>query len=297
MPDLAVVYRPLGMLIPYARNARTHSPKQVDQIAASIREFGWTNPILIDEEDGIIAGHGRVLAAAKLAFDPVPCIELVGLSDVQRRAYLLADNQLALNAGWDEALLQVELADLRDLAFDLSLIGFGEAEQAALLDTTKGQADPDDVPPAPNLPISTPGDLWILGRHRLLCGDSTLATDVDRLMAGAAADICFTSPPYAQQRDYEGLAGSWDALMQGVFSALPAKAEAQVLVNLGLVHRDGEWLPYWDSWVEWMRSAGWRRFGWYVWDQGPGLAGDWSGRLAPSPRVRFSLQPGRRASA
>jgi ParB-like chromosome segregation protein Spo0J len=131
--DLVIVYRPLAKLIPSARNARTHSPKQVDQIAASIREFGWTNPILIDEADGIIAGHGRVLAAAKLAFDPVPCIELAELSEAQRRAYLLADNQLALNAGWDEALLKVELADLRDLAFDLSLIGFGEAELSALV--------------------------------------------------------------------------------------------------------------------------------------------------------------------
>ena len=133
MADLVIVYRPLDVLIPYARNARTHSEEQVAQIAASIREFGWTNPVLLDGASGIIAGHGRVLAARKLGIDPVPCIELAGLSEAQRRAYILADNKLALNAGWDEALLRVELGDLRDMAFDLSLIGFGEAEQAALL--------------------------------------------------------------------------------------------------------------------------------------------------------------------
>jgi ParB-like chromosome segregation protein Spo0J len=131
--DLAIVYRPLGELIPYARNARTHSDEQVAQIAASIREFGWTNPILLDGQSGIVAGHGRVLAARKLGIDPVPCIELAGLSEAQRRAYIIADNKLALNAGWDEALLRVELADLRGMAVDLSLIGFGDAELSALV--------------------------------------------------------------------------------------------------------------------------------------------------------------------
>jgi DNA modification methylase len=123
--------------------------------------------------------------------------------------------------------------------------------------------------------------------HRLLCGDATSAVDVARLMGGEEADICFTSPPYAQRRDYKTGPQDWDALMRGVFSILPAKRAAQVLVNLGLVHRDGEWLPYWDGWIEWMRSAGWRRFGWYVWDQGPGLPGDWNGRLAPSHEFIF----------
>src|SRR5437868_11465974 len=123
MTELVITYRALADLIPYARNARTHSDGQIAQIAASIREFGWTNPVLVDGENGIIAGHGRVLAARQLGVDPVPCIELAGLSEAQRRAYILADNQLALNAGWDLARLRVELADLRDMAFDLSLIG------------------------------------------------------------------------------------------------------------------------------------------------------------------------------
>jgi DNA modification methylase len=125
------------------------------------------------------------------------------------------------------------------------------------------------------------------GGHRLLCGDATSASDVARLMGGEEADICFTSPPYAQQRDYKTGAQDWDALMQGAFSILPARHGAQVLVNLGLVHRDQEWLPYWDNWIEWMRSAGRRRFGWYVWDQGHGLPGDWHGRLAPSHEFIF----------
>jgi DNA modification methylase len=125
------------------------------------------------------------------------------------------------------------------------------------------------------------------GGHRLLCGDATSADDVERLMGGEEADICFTSPPYAQQRDYKTGPQDWDALMQGVFSILPVKHEAQVLVNLGLVHREGERFPYWDGWIEWMRAAGWRRFGWYVWDQGPGLPGDWQGRLASSHEFVF----------
>lgn len=121
-----------------------------------------------------------------------------------------------------------------------------------------------------------------------MCGDSTSADDVARLADGTLADLCFTSPPYGQQRQYKtGGIADWDALMQGVFAAMPVKPEAQILVNLGMIHRDGEWMPYWDSWIEWMRTIGWRRFGWYVWDQGPGLPGDWNGRLAPSHEFVF----------
>jgi DNA modification methylase len=198
---LAIEYRPLASLIPYARNARTHSDEQVAQIAASIKEFGWTNPVLVDGESGIIAGHGRVLAARQLGVDPVPCIELAGLSEAQRRAYILADNKLALNAGWDEALLRVELADLRGMAFDLSLIGFGEAEQAAILNKTEGLTDPDDAPAAPEHPVSELGDLWLLGRHRLLCGDSTVATDVERVLGAVEPHLMVTDPPYGVEYD------------------------------------------------------------------------------------------------
>lgn len=134
------------------------------------------------------------------------------------------------------------------------------------------------------------GKLILKSRHRVMCGDSTNSADVKSVMQSHVADVCFTSPPYAQQRDYGAAkekVRDWDALMQGVFARVPVSGNAQLLVNLGLVHRDGEWMPYWDAWIEWMRSAGWRRFGWYVWDQGPGLPGDWNGRLAPSHEFIF----------
>ena len=277
-------------LVPYARNARTHSEEQVAQIAASIREFGWTNPILVDGARGIIAGHGRLLAARKLGLTEVPVIELTHLTETQKRAYILADNRLALSAGWDEDLLKVELADLRVEGFDLGLTGFGADELDLLLApvaNNDGAADgadaADDVPEPVCDPAVRVGDLWLLGPHRLLCGDSTDPAAVARIMAGETASLCFTSPPYGQQRNYaNGGVSDWDALMQGVFGALPMAPDGQVLVNLGLVHRDNEWQPYWQGWLEWMRSQNWRRFGWYVWDQGPGLPGDWNGRLSPS---------------
>src|SRR5580704_12778241 len=161
-----IIMRPVEALIPYARNARTHSDAQVAQIAGSIREFGFTNPVLLDGEKGILAGHGRVLGARKLGMQRVPCIELAHLNPAQRRAYILADNKLALNAGWDEQLLRLEVADLAGMAFDLSLMGFGESEQAALLAAQGGLTDPDATP-EPEDPISELGDLWLLGRHRL----------------------------------------------------------------------------------------------------------------------------------
>jgi len=283
--------RKIGALIPFARNSRTHSDEQVAQIAASIREFGWTNPILIDGANGIIAGHGRLAAARKLGLDAVPVIVLDHLSDAQKRALVIADNKLALNAGWDFELLASEIEGLGEDGFDLSLLGFNEDELANLLaEKTEGLVDPDDIPEAPANPVSVLGDVWLLGKHRIVCGDSTSIDAIDRLMNGERADLLFTSPPYAQQRDYGAAkenVSDWDALMQGVFSIAPVKDGAQLLVNLGLVHREGEWMPYWDGWIAWMRDAGWRRFGWYVWDQGPGLPGDWNGRLAPSHEFIF----------
>jgi hypothetical protein len=172
-------------LIPYARNARTHSEQQVAQIAASIREFGFTNPVLIDEEDGIIAGAGRVLAAHLLGLDEVPCIVLAHLTPTQRRAYVLADNKLALNAGWDLEMLSLEIGELGEAGFDLGLTGFGEFELGELFpERTQGRTDPDDAPEPPAHPVAEPGDLWVLGRHRLLCGDSTAATDVECVLGG-----------------------------------------------------------------------------------------------------------------
>jgi DNA modification methylase len=191
-------------LIPYARNARTHSDAQVAQIAASIREFGFTNPVLTDGENGIIAGHGRVLAARKLGLAKVPVIELAHLTPAQRRAYVLADNRLALNAGWDADLLRLELAELQDLGFDLGLTGFDEDEIAGFLaDPTTGLTDPDDIPALPETPVSRPGDVWILGRHRLACGDCTDPAVVAAVLAGVRPHLMVTDPPYGVAYDPE----------------------------------------------------------------------------------------------
>jgi site-specific DNA-methyltransferase (adenine-specific) len=185
-------------LVPFAKNSRTHDDAQVAQIAASIREFGFTNPVLIDEVNGIIAGHGRVMAARKLKLTEVPCIRLSHLSESQKRAYVIADNKLALNAGWDEAMLKLELADLKALDFDLDLTGFNTDEIDALLAEkgTEGLTDPDDTPEPPIEPVTRLGDVWICGQHRVMCGDSLDQTQVELLCAGQRVDMLLTDPPY-----------------------------------------------------------------------------------------------------
>jgi DNA modification methylase len=186
-------------LIPYAKNSRTHDDAQVAQIAASIKEFGWTNPILVDGDKGIIAGHGRLMAARKLKMDKVPVIELSGMTDAQKKAYVIADNRLALNAGWDNAMLTIELQDLEDEGFDLSLTGFDDSELDALLnpiEETEGLTDEDAVPDVPQEPKTKLGDIYILGNHRLMCGDSTMLHDVEKLMIGVYPDLIHTDPPY-----------------------------------------------------------------------------------------------------
>ena len=194
--------RPVTELVPYARNARTHSDAQVAQIAASIREFGWTNPVLIDAEGGVIAGHGRLLAARKLGMTEVPTLELGHLSPSQRRAYILADNRLALSAGWDDDLLRLELGELQADGFDLALTGFDMDEIAGILaEPTTGLTDPDDVPAAPEVPVSHPGDVWLLGRHRLVCGDSTDPAVVEHALAGVRPHLMVTDPPYGVEYD------------------------------------------------------------------------------------------------
>lgn len=205
MSEQQITNRPIDVLIPYARNSRTHSDAQVAQIAASIREFGWTNPVLIDGENGIIAGHGRVLAARKLGMDTVPCIELAGMSEAQRRAYIIADNKLALNAGWDDAVLAVELQELGELGFDLDLTGFSADEIEALMpeEVAPGLTDEDAVPEVQDEPVSKPGDVWLLGKHRVMCGDSTSIDSVETLTQGHKVDMVFTDPPYGV--DYKGI--------------------------------------------------------------------------------------------
>jgi DNA modification methylase len=199
---------PVGDLIPYASNSRTHSDEQVAQIAASIKEFGFNNPVLTDGENGIIAGHGRILAARKLGLDTVPVIELSHLTENQRKAYIIADNKLALNAGWDMEMLSLEMGDLNDEGFDLSLIGFGEDELANIfVDKTEGLTDPDDVPDIPDDPVTKPGDVWLLGKHKIVCGDCTDPTVWDKLDIGDGF-VCFSSPPY-NAGDASGLRGKY----------------------------------------------------------------------------------------
>ena len=183
-------------LIPYARNTRTHSDEQVNQIVSSIKEFGFTNPVLVDQDNMIIAGHGRVMAANKLKLDKVPTICLKHLTEAQKKAYIIADNRLALNAGWDEDMLKVELEELNDLEFDISLLGFEDNEIESLLsEPTEGLTDEDAVPDLPEEPTTKLGDLWILGRHRLICGDATNLNDWDSLKIENGS-VVFTSPPY-----------------------------------------------------------------------------------------------------
>ncbi|AKA60254.1 DNA modification methylase [Verrucomicrobia phage P8625] len=191
-------------LIPYAGNSRTHSAEQVAQIAASIKEFGFNNPVLIDADNGIIAGHGRLLAAQKLGMDEVPTICLDHLNDAQRRAYVIADNKLALNAGWDDEALQAELDRLRDEDFDLDLLGFSDEEIDAFIQDmeTEELTDEDEVPEAPEQPVTVEGDVWLLGRHRLMCGDSTSIDAVEKLMDGNEWDVCVFDPPYELEHLY-----------------------------------------------------------------------------------------------
>ncbi len=186
-------------LVPYARNSRTHSDEQVAKIASSIKEFGFLNPVITDGDNGIVAGHGRVMAAQKIGMEEVPVVEAAHLSEAQKRAYIIADNRLALDAGWDDEMLRVEFDDLSDAGFDLELTGFTLDEIGALEpepEPEQGLTDEDDVPDAPDEPVTVEGDVWVLGNHRLMCGDSTSIDAVDNLMDGHKADLCFTSPPY-----------------------------------------------------------------------------------------------------
>jgi len=195
--ELKIEYRKTSELIPYVNNSRTHSDEQVTQIASSIKEFGFTNAILIDDEGGVIAGHGRIMAATLLKLDEVPTITLSGITKAQRKAYVITDNQLALNAGWNLDTLKLEIETLQELDFDTEVLGFDDDFLASLMDEpVDGLTDEDEVPEAPEVPVSVRGDIWQLGNHRLMCGDSTSIDDVETLMDGQKADMVFTDPPY-----------------------------------------------------------------------------------------------------
>jgi DNA modification methylase len=267
---MQVENRPIARLKGYARNTRTHSPAQVDQIAASIKEFGFTNPILVDPADVLIAGHGRLEAAKSLGMIEVPVIVLSHLSDAQRRAYVIADNKMALNAGWDNALLALELGDLVASGFDMSLTGFSDSEMKDLFTDhpQEGEGDPDDVPDIPDCPVSKIGDVWILGPHRVVCGSSTTPDAWAQVMRDERADICWTDPPYNVAYESK-LAGSIknDNMSDGNFRAFLEDAFAAVFERIKpggaiyVAHADSEGYNFRHA----FRSAGFKLSGCLVW--------------------------------
>ena len=210
--SIEIKYRSADDLVPYDRNSRTHSDSQVAQVAKSIEEFGFTNPILIGDDNVVIAGHGRLMAAKKLGMKEVPTIELSHLTEEQRRAYVIADNRLAEESGWDEDLLALELGALESFEYDLSLLGFNDKELADLVNSSSlpGLVGDDDAPDVESVAVSVLGEIWILGSHRLMCGDSTRDVDVDLLMDGNKADLVFTDPPYNVK--FNGRSGKHDVI-------------------------------------------------------------------------------------
>jgi len=284
-------------LVPYARNARAHSDEQVKQIARSIKEFGWTTPVLVRAEtDGVIAGHGRLLAADKLGITEVPTLEAVGWSDAQVRAYVIADNKLALNAGWDEELLAAELRDLEELGFDMDLTGFSESELEALNPAqSRFLTDPDDVPDLQPTPVSRVGDVWQLGTHRVLCGDSTAVEQVAVLMAGRPADACWTDPPY--NVNYQGRAGKIvnDNMAAEVFESFLSQAMSvafgvlQPGASCYVAHADTEGLAFRAA----FRSAGFKLSGCLIWRKNALVLGRSDYQWQHEP-VLYGWKPGAR---
>ena len=285
-------------LKPHPLNWRTHPAAQTSALRDVLTEIGFAGAELAFPADGLgpdgnfddlmlIDGHAR----KDLAGQSVIPVLVTDLTAAEALKLLATYDPLGAMATADAAKLDELLRSVEFTSEAVAAMLAELAEESGVLDGMAGEVVEDEVPEPPVDPITKPGDLWLLGSHRLLCGDSTKAESVGRLMGGEKAALCFTSPPYGQQRDYtaEGKAkvSDWDGLMQGVFANLQMTDEGQVLVNLGMIHRDGEWIPYWDSWIEWMREQGWRRFGWYVWDQGSGLPGDWNGRLGPSHEFIF----------
>jgi DNA modification methylase len=263
---------PIEKLVPYARNARTHSKEQIAQLRSSLREFGFVSPAVIDSQYNILVGHGRVAAACEEGYTTIPCVFAENLTDAQKRAYILADNQLALNAGWNEEMLSVELSDLQDDAFDLSLLGFNDNDLEKLLaDPATGDAQDDDFDLTAALEKATfveQGDLWTVGRHRLLCGDATSAEDVDRLMDGKTANLILTDPPYGVSfKAADGLTIQNDSLKGDAFYQFLNTAFTNMAAHLEkggaayVFHADTEGLNFRKAFVD----AGFHLAGVCIW--------------------------------
>ncbi len=299
---------PTDRLVPYAKNARAHSPEQVAQIAASIVEFGFVNPILVDSTDGIIAGHGRLLAARKLGLAEVPVVVLGHLSEIQRRAYVIADNQLALNAGWNDELLREQMSSLGEDGFNLSLVGFSDDELASILADDEPEAaavgvEEDAVLEPPAQPATMPGDVWLIGRHRLICGDCRDTAVVERLMAGASANVAITSPPYATQREYDPTSGfkpvppeeyvEWYRAAASAIEAVLAP-DGSYFLNIKAHADEGERNLYvMDLVLAHRRKWGWRFVDEFCWRKTDnGVPGGWGNRFknAFEPIYHFCKQ-------
>jgi len=282
-------------LRPYQRNARTHSPEQVAQIAASIVEFGFVNPILVDSNSGIIAGHGRLLAALKLGLVEIPVVVLDHLNEIQRRAYILADNKIAMNAGWDDARLAEEVRQLQTEGFDLDLAGFSSDELDALLaapeEPEQDSNVTEDIPEAPLQPVTRPGDLWLIGRHRLLCGDCRDRNSLGILFpSDARAAVCITSPPYAAQREYDSSSGfrpipadeyaDWYRSVADNIAAILAD-DGSYFLNIKEHSEEGERSLYvMDLVIAHRRQWGWRFVDEFCWrNTANGVPGKWPNRL------------------
>jgi DNA modification methylase len=285
-PADKVERRALASLIPYARNARTHSDAQVAQIAASMKEWGFTNPVLIDEDGGIIAGHGRVLAARQLGLTEVPVMVAQGWTAAQKRAYVLADNQLALNAGWDDAVLGDELRGLAEWGFDTKLLGFDNIDALLGAQGTAALTDPDDVPPLPEAPISARGQLWNLGRHRVLCADSTSGENVARLLAGASIDVILTDPPYCSGGFQEANRASGSVGRRVEYKKISNDSLStrgyQALLKTAFGEFGAPYLYAFTDWRMWTslfdiaESSGFGVRSMIVWDKGtPGMGRGW----------------------
>ncbi len=299
---------PVDRLVPYTRNARTHSPEQVAQIAASIVEFGFNAPILVASDAGIVAGHGRLLAAQKLGLGEVPVVVLDHLSETQRRAYVIADNKLALNAGWDEKMLAQELREIEDQGADLAVVGFDEDELNAILQQLQDAPDSaipeEEIPDEPVNPVTRAGDVWTIGKHRLVCGDCRDRNTLDSLFAGSLrANVCITSPPYATQREYDSSSGfkpilpeeyvGWYAdVAAGVESVLAP--EGSYFLNIKEHADEGERNLYVkDLVIAHRRQWGWRFVDEFCWRKTDnGVPGGWGNRFknAWEPVFHFARQ-------